>query len=93
MSEGCFEYYCIRVTEKKPIRVDNTEVIWIQKNRDYLWQNYAGKWIAVKGETLIAAGDDPDVVLDEAIAKGVEDPLISGVRKKEYQGVKLIRRT
>lgn len=74
------------------ILFENTEVVWIQKNRDFLWENYAGKWIAVKGEELIAIGDDPEAVLAVARGKGYPEPVVSGVRRKEYQGVKLIRR-
>ena len=69
----------------------NTEVVWIQKNRDYLWKHYAGQWIAVDGEELIAADPDPEVVFAEARRKGHPNALISGVRRKEYQGVRMIR--
>jgi hypothetical protein len=69
----------------------NTEVIWIQKNRDFLWKNYAGQWIAVVGEELIAAGEDPKRVREEAESKGYPKALITGVRRREYQGVSMIR--
>ena len=69
----------------------NTEVVWIQKNQDFLWANYAGQWIAVVGEELIAAGPDPEGVRAEATRKGHPKALITGVRRKEYQGVRMIR--
>ena len=69
------------------------DVIWIQKNRHFLWANYAGKWIAVQDETLIASGDSSGEALEEAKAKGFPSPLVTGVRKRELQGVKFIRRT
>ena len=68
------------------------EILWIEKNRDFLWKNYPGKWIAVVGEQLVGLGDTPDDAIEEAAAKGYADPLVDGVRKKEYQGVILIRR-
>ena len=68
----------------------NTEVIWIQKNQDYLWQHYAGQWIAVDGEELIAAGTDRAKVSREAASKGHPKALVTGVRRKEYQGVRMI---
>ena len=70
----------------------NEDVVWIQKNRDFLWQNYAGKWIAVKEQKLIAAGNDPESVREEATRKGYVDALITGVRRTEYQAVRMIRR-
>jgi hypothetical protein len=68
----------------------NTEVVWIQKNQDYLWKNFAGQWIAVDGEDLIAAGKDRASVSREAARKGHPNALITGVRRKEYQGVRMI---
>jgi hypothetical protein len=70
----------------------NTEVVWIQKNRDYLWKHFAGQYIAVVGETLVAAGPDRRRVQEEAERGGYPEPLITGVRRKEYQGVRMIRR-
>jgi hypothetical protein len=75
---------------KDTIRLDNTEVIWIQKNQDYLWEHHAGQWIAVAGEELVAFGDDPALVRAEARRKGYPKALVSGVRRKEYQNVRMI---
>ena len=69
------------------------DVIWIQKNRDFLWANYAGKWIAVQGEQLVAVGGSVRDGKDQAKAKGFEHPVVTAVRAKEYQGVILIRRS
>jgi hypothetical protein len=69
----------------------NTEVLWIQKNQDYLWEHFAGKWIAVEGEQLLAVGDSATEVHQEAIRKGFPDAIITGVRRREYHGFKLIR--
>jgi len=67
------------------------ELAWIAENRPYLWEHHAGQWIAVQGSELVAFGDDLDAVMDEARRKGVSDPLVTGVRKKEYQGLRLVR--
>jgi hypothetical protein len=70
----------------------NTEAIWIQRNRDYLWKNYAGQWIAVVGERLIAAGPDAIQVQAEADEQGYPDALITGVRRRDLQKVRMVRR-
>lgn len=80
------------MSDEKPVLLDNTEVIWIQKNQEFLWANHPGKWIAVQGDQLIAVGDSASEVHAEARRKGFDDPLIAGVRKREYQNVKMIRR-
>ena len=67
-----------------------TQILWIQRNRDFLWTHCAGQWIAVQGEEIVASGFDPDAVLDEALRKSFAEPLVTGVRKKEYQGVQMI---
>ncbi len=74
-----------------PIRHENTEVVWIQKNRDYLWAKHAGQWIAVAGEELIATGSTPSAVREEAEQKGYPHALITGIRRREYQGIRMIR--
>ena len=67
------------------------ELHWIAKNKAYLWEHHAGQWIAVQGSQLVAFGDDLNQVMDEARASGVDDPLVSRVRAKEYQNAKMIR--
>ncbi len=64
---------------------------WFHQNRKWLEQNHAGKWIAVGPEGLLAVGDSLDVVAEEARAKGNDDPLLTGVRRKELQDVDIIR--
>jgi hypothetical protein len=77
--------------DERAIVHPNTEAVWIQKNQDFLWQTYPGQWIAVDGEELIAAGSDRAAVRKEAIRKGHPSALITGVRRKEYQGVRMVR--
>jgi hypothetical protein len=67
------------------------EMRWLGENRPFLWENYPGKWIAVQGSELIAVGDKPESVLAEARRKGVKDPLVTGVRRREYQGAIIVR--
>jgi hypothetical protein len=58
----------------------------------WLEANHAGKWIAVGPNGLLAVGDSLDVVADEARSKGNDDPLLTVVRRKDFQGVDLIRK-
>jgi hypothetical protein len=76
----------------EPKRVSSKELEWYEKNRSWLEKEHAGKWIAIKGDKLIAAGDTLDSVLDEAEVKGIKHPLVTGVRRKELQGIPMIRR-
>lgn len=68
------------------------DIIWLGKNRDYLWKNFAGQYVAVADGKLIASGTSRAEAGERAAAKGYPDALVTGVRKKELQGVKLIRR-
>jgi hypothetical protein len=67
------------------------DVLWIQRNEPFLWKNYPGKWIAVQNQQLISVGDSVSEVRSEAKRKGFLNPLVTGVRRLEYQNVKLIR--
>jgi len=66
--------------------IEMPEVEWIGENRDFLEENYPGKWIAVKGRELIAVGDTLEDVLAEAKRKGVSEPLVGGVRRADLRG-------
>jgi hypothetical protein len=68
----------------------NTGVVWIQKNQAYLWEHYAGQWIAVDDEELIAAGNDRATVSREAAKKGHPKALVTRVRRNEYQGLRMV---
>ncbi|MFQ6072345.1 MAG: DUF5678 domain-containing protein [Methanosarcinales archaeon] len=42
---------------------------WITKNFEKIVNKYAGKCIAVIGEEVVAVGDSPKIVEDEAMKK------------------------
>ena len=67
------------------------EIRWLGDNEKFLEENYAGKWVAVKGSALVAVGDAFDEAARAAEACGVKDPVIAPVRPKELQGGFLIR--
>ena len=79
--------------EKKPKRstFKAEEMRWLGENQAYLEENFPGKYIAIQGSRLIAVGSSMREVHDAARAQGVPDPLLSGVKRKDWQGIHLIR--
>lgn len=51
------------------------ELEWRRANRDVL-QAFAGQWIVLEGENIIASGADPAQVIEDARARGVQVPYI-----------------
>ena len=64
---------------------------WLNANRSWLEETHPGKWIAVGPEGLLAVGDSATQVAEEARSKGQSDPLLTGVRRKDLQGLGMIR--
>jgi hypothetical protein len=79
--------------EKKPKRSTwkAEEMRWLGENRAFLEENYPGKYIAVDGSRLVGVGDSMMEARDQALKNGVLDPLFSGVKDREFQGIYLIR--
>ena len=77
----------------EPLRRDrrHAEMRWLGENRAFLWENYAGKWICVQDSQLISSADSLAEALKLAREKGIENPLVTAVRRKDYQDVILIR--
>jgi len=46
---------------------------------------YAGQWVALEGEKVIAHGDDVPPVLEEARNKGIQVPLILWVEPEPVE--------
>ena len=62
-----------------PIRDRSREAAWLQKHRD----EYAGQWVALDGERLIASGQDLKQVAATARRSGVPDALMMRVEPKD----------
>jgi hypothetical protein len=73
-------------------RVREREHAWLDANMRDLEENHAGQWVALQGDELIAVGDKLSDVLAAARSKGVENPLITAIRAKKYQGVQMFRK-
>ena len=59
-------------TRMVPSRHRTREAKWIDENRTA----YAGQWVVVEGDRLIAAGVDPLRVFADAKEQGVQSPFI-----------------
>jgi Family of unknown function (DUF5678) len=56
------------------------ELEWRRTHRDVL-RNFAGQWVVLEGEQIVAHGKDPQQVVGDARAKGVQVPYIFYVGK------------
>lgn len=69
--------------ERKAVRVQSAaktldlsrELRWIDEHRT----QYAGQWVAVRGDRLLSHGTDPKLVYREAIEAGDESPFVTRV--------------
>lgn len=79
--------------EKKPKRSTwkAEEMRWLAENRAFVERTYPGKYIAVDGSRLVGVADTMALARDQALALGIRDPLLTGVRAREYQGIYLVR--
>ena len=58
---------------------------WMSKHAKEL-SEYSGKWIALKADRgVIASGNSVKEVMDIANRKGVEDPLVTKVPRKDEE--------
>ena len=56
------------------------ELEWRRTHREVL-RNFAGQWVVLEGEEVVAHGKDPQQVIVEARAKGIRVPYIFYVGK------------
>ena len=77
----------IRRTETNGLRLAEAEPE-IDRSRESDWlkehaQQYAGKWVALSGDQLIAAGEDGVAIFNEAKAKGFDRPILFQVESPD----------
>jgi Family of unknown function (DUF5678) len=63
------------------------EMRWYAENEASLEAEYFGKWIAFDKTGLVGVGETLHDALEMAKEKGVEKPLVTGIRSREYQGI------
>ena len=64
---------------------------WLGENLAWLERKHPGMWVAIGDDGLAGVGLSLDEAAAAAEEKGVLDPLLTGVKAREYQGVYLIR--
>ena len=65
---------------------------WIGENMADLEASYPGMWVAISDEGLAGVGESAEAAEAEARSKGCDDPLLTGIKRREYQGIFLIRK-
>jgi hypothetical protein len=82
------------MTETKKLRRSTKheeKMRWLGENEDWLEAEYPGMWVAISDDGLAGVGNSPGEAEAAAKAKGVHEPLLTGIREKRFQGVTLIR--
>ncbi|MCP3957389.1 MAG: hypothetical protein GY719_06015 [bacterium] len=59
----------------RPARHRQVEQAWRRTNRETL-QRYANQWVVLEGEEIVAHGDDPERLVEQARARGIEVPYV-----------------
>ena len=63
---------------------------WLFKNTAFLEQHHPGRWVAIENGELKGIGDTLAAAREAALDAGANEPLLTAIRSKEYQGVFLI---
>jgi|SRR5712691_11058709 len=63
---------------RSSIRKREQELLWLRTHKHEL-STLAGQWIALDGDTVLAAGPDPVDVIRQAKSKGVRSPFLHRV--------------
>jgi len=87
----------VEVTVKSPpeseaaprrLRHREREQAWRQANGDVL-RAYAGQWLVLEGEEIVASGADPAELVRQARARGIGSPYLFFVEPSEPGVVKI----
>jgi len=73
------------VPSEAPPDSRDVEVRWVEKHRAELRQRYAGQWIVVEGDTLVAHHRDLQEAMGRASKRGVRYPFVLFIRSKRYE--------
>lgn len=80
----------MQLTHPKPITSGHRsrELEWCRTHKEVLLQ-FAGQWVVLEGEEIVAHGDDPLQVVAEARSKGVQVPYIFYVEGTDENVVRM----
>ena len=76
------------MSTKPPPEVRKSSIPYIDRSREMAWlvaheDEYAGEWVLLEGDRLLAHGDDPLLFREIVRAEGIEIPFIVHVRKEK----------
>ena len=75
------------MAEKTLPQVRKARLPYIDRSREMAWiaehqEEYAGQWVALDGDRLIAHGDDPMLFKEKVRAAGIDRPLLMHIPKE-----------
>ncbi len=70
-----------------PLSNREREDAWRRSNQELLQGRFAGQWVVLEGETIVAHGENAAQAVEEARAKGVEVPFVFYVAPRRRPGV------
>ena len=70
-----------------PLNDRRREDVWRRANREYLQKQFAGQWVVLEGEEIVAHSSDPTEAVVEARTKGVAAPFVFHVEPPRPPGV------
>jgi hypothetical protein len=73
--------------EKTLPQVRKARLPYIDRSREMAWiaahqEEYAGQWVALDGDRLIAHGDDPLPFKEKACSEGIDRPFVVHIPKE-----------
>jgi hypothetical protein len=80
------------MTEIRRADKHDRKMRWLGENQSALEAKYPGMWVAISDDGLAGVGKTVEEAEAAAAKKGVLDPLLTGVKRREHQGVHLISR-
>lgn len=63
----------------------DVEISWIEHHRAEIRQRYAGQWIVVEGDSLVAHHRDLQEAVDRASRRGIRYPFVLFIRRKRHE--------
>ncbi len=77
----------VRDHQLPPLNDRKREDTWRRANRGFLQDRFAGQWVVLEGEEIVAHSEDPAQAVGQARAKGVAVPFVFRVEPPRRPGV------
>jgi len=76
-------------TEARPAVDRRTRELRWRQNNEQLLEGFAGQWLVVEGDQLIAHGQDPAALVAAARRRGIQAPYVFFVEPRTHDTVKI----